>query len=279
MELTKIEDTDREDDFVNKLEAMPKPVFVQKSNIKIKTNKYSKNLRIWMDTLKIPYYSSGNVRISNHPLEKIPEEETLLNDHHKSADITVNKNESSILSNSHAFSEKNDSDIDNNRTDSCSQMNGCLKFDNADSVEHPLLEKVEPPEVNMSEVGGDNLSNHLLSNTCKYVNNLTTSPTTNLISTNSTIEALPNELPNVVTGPIYKKKHLKRAFDKPGEDKVILSLGEDFYFATSILRVLHLNATLLYYYLLFFSFRIKNVIKIFAHKLKINLEQCREILY
>lgn len=228
VELNKIEDTDKEDDFVNKLEAMPKPVFVQKSNLKIKTNKYSKNLRIWMDTLKLPYYSSGNVRISNHPLEKIPEEETLLYEHNNSA---VNKNESSILANSHAFVGQDDSDIDSNRTGSNSQINGGLKFDNADSVEHPLLEKVEQPAVTVAEVGEDD---HLLSNNCKYVNNLTTSTTTtNLISTNSsTTDTLPNEMPNVTTGPIYKKKHLKRAFDKPGEDKVILSIGEDFYSIT-----------------------------------------------
>ena len=232
MELNKIEDTDKEEDFVNKLEAMPKPVFVQKSNFKIKTNKYSKNLRIWMDTLKLPYYSSGNVRISNHPLEKIPEEETLLYEHNNSVNnITVNKNESSILANCHAFVGQEASDIDNNITDSSSQLNGDLKFDDADTVEHPLLEKDDPLPVNVAKVGEteDNISDQLLLNTCKYVNKLTTS-TTNLISTNSSADTLPNEMPNVATGPIYKKKHLKRAFDKPGEDKVILSIGKEFFY-------------------------------------------------
>lgn len=231
VELNKIEDTDKEEDFVNKLEAMPKPVFVQKSNFKIKTNKYSKNLRIWMDTLKLPYYSSGNVRISNHPLEKIPEEETLLYEHNNSVNnITVNKNESSILANSHAFVGQEASDIDNNITDSSSQLNGDLKFDDADTVEHPLLEKDDSLPVNVAKVGEteDNISDPLLLNTCKYVNKLTTS-TTNLISTNSSADTLPNEMPNVATGPIYKKKHLKRAFDKPGEDKVILSIGKEFF--------------------------------------------------
>lgn len=236
MELNKIEDTDKEEDFVNKLEAMPKPVFVQKSNFKIKTNKYSKNLRIWMDTLKLPYYSSGNVRISNHPLEKIPEEETLLYEHNNSVNnITVNKNESSILANSHAFVGQEASDIDNNITDSSSQLNGDLKFDDADTVEHPLLEKDDSLPVNVAKVGEteDNISDPLLLNTCKYVNKLTTS-TTNLISTNSSADTLPNEMPNVATGPIYKKKHLKRAFDKPGEDKVILSIGKEFFYFLTI---------------------------------------------
>ena len=236
VELNKIEDTDKEEDFVNKLEAMPKPVFVQKSNFKIKTNKYSKNLRIWMDTLKLPYYSSGNVRISNHPLEKIPEEETLLYEHNNSVNnITVNKNESSILANSHAFVGQEASDIDNNITDSSSQLNGDLKFDDADTVEHPLLEKDDSLPVNVAKVGEteDNISDPLLLNTCKYVNKLTTS-TTNLISTNSSADTLPNEMPNVATGPIYKKKHLKRAFDKPGEDKVILSIGKEFFYFLTI---------------------------------------------
>ena len=236
VELNKIEETEKEDDFVNKLEAMPKPVFVQKNNIKIKTNKYSKNLRIWMDTLKLPYYSSGNVRISNHPLEKIPEEETLLYEHNNSANTIVNKNESSILANSHAFASHDNSDIDSNRTDSSSYRNGSLKFDNADSVEHPLLEKVESPAVTVAEIGQG--SGQLLSNTCKYVNNLTATTMTNLNSSNSTADTLPNEIPNAATGPIYKKKHLKRAFDKPGEDKVILSIGEHFCFADSKLNLI-----------------------------------------
>ena len=116
----------------------------------------------------------------------------------------------------------------NNITDSSSQLNGDLKFDDADTVEHPLLEKDDSLPVNVAKVGEteDNISDPLLLNTCKYVNKLTTS-TTNLISTSA--DTLPNEMPNVATGPIYKKKHLKRAFDKPGEDKVILSIGKEFF--------------------------------------------------
>ena len=193
---------------------MPKPIFVRKNNVKMKTNKYSKNLRIWMDTLKLPYYSSGSVRIANHPLEKILEEETLLHEHNSSAN-TINKNESPILTNNHAFVGQ-DSEVEKGNS---SQMNGCLNFDNADSVEHPLLQRIEPAMTAVEE----DIPSHLL-NTCKYVNNLTT--TTNLTSTTNTTETLPNDKPNVAVGPIYKKKHLKRAFDKPGEDKVILSIGE-----------------------------------------------------
>ena len=208
MELDKVEDTEKEDDFVNKIEAMPKPVFVQKNNLKLKTNKYSKNLLIWMDTLKLPYYSSGGVRISNHPLEKIPEEETLLHEHN---DANVNRNESSILTNSHALNNQ-DSD-----KESESSMNGHLNFYNADSVEHPLLQKQAITEVKV--INSDDQSN-----TCKYVNNLTTT-TTNIATSIANTDTLPNEI--LTAGPhIYKKKHLKRAFDKPGEDKIILSLGK-----------------------------------------------------
>ena len=203
--------SEREEDFVHKIEKMPKPIFVPKNSLKLKSNKYSKNLKIWMDTFKLPYYSSGSIRISNHPLEKIPEEETLLNE------PNGNKNESSILTNNYTI----DNHLDKNGQCQSNHCKNMTNFESVDEVDHPLLQKIVEDESGIeTDFDDDKLSGD---SDCKYVNKVTLSQPQN--RQQPTPDTISNGFLPPSSDPIYKKKQLRRAFDKPGEDKVILSLG------------------------------------------------------
>jgi len=219
---------EKEDDLVQKLETIPKAIFSpnnksaqqqqqQQSSSTLKNNKYRKNLRIWMDTLKLPYYSSSGLKVSNHfGLENIPEEETLLGDKHQQADtVANNKNESSILTNNYALEstlpppQAGVDIITNEQTCSRSDNGSILKQNDSISsaMEHPLLQKTIDDNDDV-----DSTEHELVDEAeCKYVNKL--SDTNHHASSHHAMV------------PIYKKKHLKRAFDKPGEDKNLIALG------------------------------------------------------
>ena len=226
---------EKEDDLVQKLESMPKPIFSptkksaqqqqQQPSSAFRNNKYSKNLRIWMDTLKLPYYSSSGLKASNHfGLENIPEEETLLGDHQHHQTGINNKNESSILMNSYAVESTppqrrvaiTSTATANKQTEQTTiiKQNGSSNC----AMEHPLLQKTN---------NGGTEHDSVEENECKYVNN-----------------KLSDLNPHVASGhhavvPIYKKKHLKRAFDKPGEDKnLALGIFSPFFSCFSVSYVL-----------------------------------------
>lgn len=138
----KIEDEDmkgKEENLVQKLETLPPPIF-SKNGQKLKSSKYSKNFKMWMDTLK-QQTSTGTLNMaSNHfGLEQIPEEEALLNERNETMS---NKNESAILINNHAVNnDSNERRTLNEVSDTSTFLKKChqpLKDDEFEDVDKGL---------------------------------------------------------------------------------------------------------------------------------------------